>query len=57
MSMNATMEVICVMRMRTVPTRMVPTTASARKDTLGMENRAKVYRNSFSIQQSVPLSW
>ena len=55
--MNATMEVICVMRMRTVPTRMVPTTASARKDTLGMENRAKVYRNSFSIQQSVPLSW
>ena len=46
-SMNVTMEAIRVMWMQTVKTRMALTT-SVRKDTLGMENRAKVYRNSFS---------
>ena len=34
--------------MQTAKTRMALTTASVRKDTLEMENRAKVYRNSFS---------
>ena len=47
-SMNVTMEAIRVMWMQTVKTRMALTTASVRKVTLGMENRAKVYRNSFS---------
>ena len=41
-SMNAAMEAICVMWMRTVRTLMALTTAPAGKDTLGMENRAKV---------------
>ena len=47
-SMNVTMEAIRVMWMQTVKTRMALTTASVRKDTLGMDNRAKVYRNRFS---------
>ena len=46
-SMNVTMEAIRVMCMQTVKTRMAFIT-SVRKDTLGMENRAKVYGNSFS---------
>ena len=46
--MNVTMEAIRVMWMQTVKTRMALTTASVRKDTLGMDNRAKVYRNRFS---------
>ena len=41
-SMNAAMEAICVMWMRTVRTLVALTTAPAGKDTLGMENRAKV---------------
>ena len=55
-SMNVTMEAIRVMWMQTVKTRMALTTASVRKDTLGMDNRAKVYRNRNSQLWSLYLN-